>query len=140
MNSFTLTLMDCSHQHRVVEVRQFIATDASGSFGLQAGHETFLTCLQPGLARYQSADQHWHYIAQPGAQLWFKDNHLQLITSQFTLSDDRGALLQLLETQWQAEAAALGATKRNITHMEQALARKLWEMNQHGLTPGGEPL
>ncbi len=60
----------------------------------------------------------------------FHNNQLQLITTQFVTSDDRQALQQLLETQWQQENETQGSTLRHITQMEQALARRLWEMNQ----------
>ena len=75
---------------------------------------------------------HWHYIAQPGATLWFHNNRLQLMTTQFVLSDSRQQLLHLLETRWQQESETQDTTLRNVTQMEQALARRLWEMNQQG--------
>ncbi len=67
MTPFTLVLMDCTRKEQIDGAHSFVATDRSGRFGLQAGHETFVTCLQPGLARYKTDDSHWHYIAQPGA-------------------------------------------------------------------------
>lgn len=132
MTAFRLVLMDCSRTLQVDDTHSFIGTDRSGSFGIQAGHETFLTCLQPGLARYRTAEQQWHYIAQPGATLWFHDHQLQLITTQFVISDNRQELQQLLETRWQRESETQGSTLRNVTQVEQALARKLWEMNKGG--------
>ena len=96
MTPFTLVLMDCTRKEQIDGAHSFVATDRSGRFGLQAGHETFVTCLQPGLARYKTDDSHWHYIAQPGATLWFHNNRLQLMTTQFVLSDSRQQLLHLL--------------------------------------------
>jgi len=130
MNNFTLLLQDCSHSLQIEQISSFVATDASGSFGIQAGHETLLTCLQPGLARYKTGDGNWQYIAQPGALLWFQDNHLHLITSQFITSADRNSLLPFLDTHWQQENENRRTNLRNITQMEQALARKIREMNQ----------
>ena len=132
MTPFTLVLMDCTRKEQIDGAHSFVATDRSGRFGLQAGHETFVTCLQPGLARYKTDDSHWHYTAQPGATLWFHNNRLQLMTTQFVLSDSRQQLLHLLETRWQQESETQDTTLRNVTQMEQALARRLWEMNQQG--------
>lgn len=132
MTPFKLLLMDYTRTVEVNHVSSFVATDASGGFGIQAGHETFITALQPGLARYKTEGDHWHYLAQPGATLWFHSNQLELITTQLVLSDNRQELLQLLETRWQQESETQSSTQRNVTQMEQALARKIWEMNQRG--------
>ena len=55
MNSFKLLIYDLSQQHEFDNVSSFVGRDSSGSFGLMAGHETFVTCLQPGLARFRQA-------------------------------------------------------------------------------------
>ena len=132
MNRFQLILQDMTRQWRDEQVQSFVASDASGSFGIQAGHETFVTCLRPGLARFLGGDDKWHYIAQPGAVLWFADDQLYLSTAQFILSDQRDQLLEQMDEEWKAAAEALGSTKRSIAQVEQALARKLWEMNKRG--------
>ena len=45
MNGFTLELHDANHAQRVDDVVSFVGEDASGSFGLQAGHARFMTML-----------------------------------------------------------------------------------------------
>ncbi len=134
MQTFTLLLNDISQALQFEQVESFVARDASGSFGLQAGHESFVTCLQPGLARFRDGKGQWHYIAQPGAVVLFADNRLQLAATQMLLSDDRDALVAQMDAQWQAMDQQLGTSKLNITQVEQALARKLWEMNRRGET------
>ncbi len=52
-------------------MRSFIGEDASGSFGLQAGHARFMTILEFGLARFRTAEADWQYLALPGALLYF---------------------------------------------------------------------
>lgn len=132
MSTFQLIIQDMSQisQHEAIE--SFIATDMSGRFGIQAGHETLVTVLRPGLARFREDNQNWHYIAQAGATLLFEANTLTLSTTQFVISDDRDSLLKQMDAEWKALAEDLGSTKRNIVQVEQALARKLLEMNRQG--------
>jgi F-type H+-transporting ATPase subunit epsilon len=133
MNPFRLVVQDMNKQWDSDTVLSFIARDGSGSFGIQAHHETFVTCLRPGLARFRCVDDGWHYLAQPGAVVLFSGNELHLSTTQFILSDDRDALVNQMEAEWRAAEQALRSTKRNITQIEQALARKLWEMSRRGI-------
>lgn len=132
--TFTLQLNDLSQVLHVDNVESFVGRDASGSFGLQAGHETFVTCLRPGLARFRDSAGKWHYIAQPGAVVLFAANRLQLSATRMLLSDDRDALVAQMDAQWQALDRQLGSTRLNITQVEQALARKLWDMSRRGET------
>ncbi len=62
----------------------------------------------------------------------FHQQRLQLITTQFVVSEDRAALLSLLESDWQQAAHTRQLARRNQVQIEQALARKLWQMNRGG--------
>lgn len=130
MKTFALVLQDISKEWRDDRVYSFIARDASGSFGLQANHETFVTCLQPGIAGFRGHDRQWCYLAQPGSVVIFIDNHLYLATTQFVMNCDREVLVQLLDTEWRAAEQEIRISKQSIARVEQALARKLWEMSQ----------
>ena len=134
MATFTLLLNDISQALQFDAVTSFIGRDASGSFGLQAGHEAFVTCLQPGLARFRDQQQQWHYIAQPGAVVLFRNNQLQIAATQMLVSTDRDSLVTQMDAQWRAVDQQRGSMKLNITQVEQALARKLWELNKRGET------
>ncbi len=136
MNTFILELNDLSQAQHFDVVSSFVGRDSSGSFGLRAGHETFVTCLQPGLARFQLDDKDWYYIAQPGAVLLFQDNRLKLATTQCIVSHDRETLLEQMEQQWQQVDQQLGDTQRTLRQMDQALARKIWEMTRSGSNLG----
>ena len=129
---FELLLQDSTHQLQEGRAISFVGRDASGRFGIQAGHEPFLTCLEPGLARFRNDGGVWQYIAQPGAVLRFHQQRLQLITTQFVVSEDRAALLSLLESDWQQAAHTRQLARRNQVQIEQALARKLWQMSRGG--------
>lgn len=130
MNSFRLVIQDMNQQWSSETVLSFIGRDGSGSFGIQARHETFVTCLRPGLARFCCVGVGWHYLAQPGAVVLFSGNELRLSTTQFILSDDRDAVVNQMDAEWGAAEQMLRSNKRNIVQIEQALARKLWEMSR----------
>jgi len=132
MRTFTCLLQDLSHQWQTQQAESFIARDSSGSFGLQARHETYVTCLRPGLARLRIQNEGWIYIAQPGGIVVFRENILRLSTSQFILSKDRDQLVARMEQAWQAAEQGLRTTKTSYLQAEQALTRKLWEMNRQG--------
>lgn len=112
-------------------VTSFVGHDLTGSFGILASREPLLTCLRPGMARFCAGDQ-WHYIAQPGAVLIFANNQLRLSTSQFVVSDEPGSLVPFITKEWLAAETDAGHTKRSVAQVEQALARKLWDLTRKG--------
>lgn len=130
MNTFVLNLQSLNCDIQIEGVQSFIATDMSGRFGLQAKHEDFVTILSAGLARYRDNKKNWHYIAQPGASLVFENNSLTLSSTQFIVSDKRDEILAAMDKAWAALDEDKASTKRNIAHVEQAMTRKLIEMNQ----------
>ncbi|MDD2462621.1 MAG: hypothetical protein PHI97_01360 [Desulfobulbus sp.] len=132
MRTFRCRVQDFSHQWESQEALSFIGQDPSGSFGLQAHHETFVTCLRPGLARVHVAEKGWVYIAQPGSVVVFRANVFCLTTSQFILSWERDQLIAHMEEAWQSAHTDVQHTKVSYVQLEQALTKKLWEMNRHG--------
>ena len=132
MRTFTCRLQALSQQWQSEGALMFIARDPSGSFALQARHETLVTCLRPGLARLRLHDESCLYIAQPGAIVVFKNNVLRLSTTQFILSEDREQLLARMEQAWQTADRGVQTTKAGYLQVEQALTRKLWEMHHRG--------
>ena len=132
MKTFECILQDLSHQWQTQAAVSFIGRDSSGSFGLQARHETFVTCLRASLARLRTQDDGWLYIAQPGTVVVFRENLLRLSTSQFILSKDRDQRISRMEQAWKAADQGVRTTKTSYLQVEQALTRKLWEMNRQG--------
>lgn len=128
MNGFTLELHDASQMHRVDDVESFVGEDASGSFGLLAGHARFMTSLSFGLARFRPRRGAWHYIAMPGAVLYFEANRLWIGTRRFLLDDDYNRISRLLREQLLTEEQALEDTKRSLRRMEEELLRRLWQL------------
>jgi F-type H+-transporting ATPase subunit epsilon len=128
MNTFVLELHDASQVQREEGVCSFIAEDASGSFGLQAGHARFMTTLSTGLARFRRQQGGWRYIAMPGAVLYFEANRLWIGTRRFLLDDDYNRISRLLREQLLTEERALEDTKTSLRRMEEELLRRLWQL------------
>lgn len=128
MNTFILELHDTSHIQQFTDVCSFVGEDASGSFGLQAGHARFMTTLAFGLARFRRQQGGWQYIAMPGATLYFHANRLWIATRRFLLDDDYSHISSLLREQLLTEEQALQVTKASLRRMEEELLRRLWQL------------
>lgn len=131
MTTFTLELRDAYHSERIEGVASFVGEDASGSFGILAGHARFLTVLVFGLARFRvagSAD--WRYLALPGGVLFFKKNTLYLSTRRYFVGDDYVRISTQLEARLVEEEQRLRTTKESLHRMEEALLRNLWRMGR----------
>ena len=69
MNSFVMNLYDATNELIVEDVSTFVGMDASGSFGIQANHDRFMTTLVFGLARFRQQSEDWQYLALPGLRV-----------------------------------------------------------------------
>ena len=128
MNTFTLALHDSSQRLEFTNVYSFVGEDASGSFGLRAGHARFMTILSFGLARFRSPNGEWQFVAMPGATLYFHANRLWIGTRRFVLDHDYVRISRLLREQLLAEEQALQKTRSSLRQMEEELLRKLWQL------------
>ncbi|SFM75389.1 F0F1 ATP synthase subunit epsilon [Marinobacter zhejiangensis] len=134
MNTFTLHLLDATHSETVPGITSFVAEDTTGSFGLLPGHARFMTCLTMGLARFRTEDQLWHYLALPGAVLYFNNNELVLSTRHYLRDDDYTRVNSALKDQLLAEENALQAMKESLHRMEEETLKRLWSLRR---TDGG---
>ncbi|MEQ1636659.1 MAG: F0F1 ATP synthase subunit epsilon [Methylococcales bacterium] len=130
MNTFRLNLFDATHEQRFTGVTAFIGTDASGCFGIQAQHARFMTTLGFGLARFSLDMDAWHYLALPGAVVYFNDNALTLSTRHFLIDTDLGRISGLLQQQLAAEETELRATRDSLQRMEQAMLQRMWNLKR----------
>lgn len=128
MNTFTLVLHDSAQRLAFTDVYSFVGEDASGSFGLRAGHARFMTILSFGLARFRSPNGEWQFVAMPGATLYFHANRLWIGTRRFVLDHDYVRISRLLREQLLAEEQALQKTRSSLRQMEEELLRKLWQL------------
>lgn len=132
MSTFTLHLHSMTAARAVTGVRSLVARDASGSFGIQAGHEDFMTALEFGLARYRTGADDWQYLALPGGILRVAAGAVWLFTRRYLEDRDYRRLGGELERQLRAEEEALRETRVSLQQMEQHLLRRLWELEQRG--------
>jgi F-type H+-transporting ATPase subunit epsilon len=132
MRTFRMTLCDSTRRESFEEVVSFVGEDASGSFGILAGHARLMTTLLFGLARFRRADGAWRYLAFPGALLYFVNDELSLSTRRYLLDDDYERISTALQEQLLAEEEELHVMKESLHRMEEELLRRLWEMNRTG--------
>lgn len=132
MSGFTLHLHSMTAARTLAGVRSLVARDASGSFGIQAGHEDFMTALEFGLARYRTGAAGWQYLALPGGILRVAAGEVWLFTRRYLEDSDYRRLGGEIARQLRAEEAALRETHVSLQQMEQQLLRRLWELEQRG--------
>jgi F-type H+-transporting ATPase subunit epsilon len=125
MSQFVLNLFDASHEQRITGVTSFIGEDASGSFGIQPNHARFMTTLIFGLARFRLGTEDWHYLALPGAVIYFNNNELTISTRHFLIDTDLERISTLLEQQLITEEENLHATRESLHRMEQAMLKRM---------------
>jgi F-type H+-transporting ATPase subunit epsilon len=125
MRTFTLWLNGARQSDRIDGVERFVGEDASGSFGLRAGHERCMTALVFGLARYCRADSEWRYLALPGALLYFVDNQLFINARRYIEDTDYQRISLALTEQLLKEEEVLAGLKRNLRQLEEAMLKKL---------------
>jgi len=132
MKNFTLLLQDAAHTERINDVTSFVGEDASGSFGILAGHARMMTSLLFGLARFRIDKNPWQYLALPGAVLYFKDNELSVSTRRYLIDDNYERISTALQEQFVTEETELHAMKKSLHQMEEQLLKRLWETTRKG--------
>jgi F-type H+-transporting ATPase subunit epsilon len=125
-----MNLLDATHEQRIAGVTTFIGEDASGSFGILPNHARFMTTLIFGLARFRLSTEDWHYLALPGAVVYFNQNELTLSTRHFLIDTDLERISLSLEQQLIAEEENLRATRESLHRMEQAMLKRLWTLKR----------
>ena len=130
MKAFALRLRAPAGAQEIGGVTSFIGEDASGSFGLLAGHARMITALVIGLARFRVGADRWTYLAVPGAILYFHDDVLALNTRRYLLDDDYTRISAALQQQLLAEEEALHSIKKSLHRMEDEVLKRLWGMGR----------
>lgn len=130
MTSFTLQLQDANRIERVDGVTAFVGEDASGSFGILAGHARLMTSLTVGLARFRVGDGPWQYLALPGGLLYFRDDRLTLSTRHYLLDEDYTRISAAMQEQLLAEEERLHSIKASLHGMEEELLKRLWQLGR----------
>ena len=132
MKAFRLLLRDASQTKTFEGVSSFVGEDASGSFGILAGHARIMTSLVFGLARFRVGEAPWQYLALPGALLYFHNDVLTLNTRRFLLDDDYMRISASLQEQLLAEEEQLHTMKTSLHRMEEELLKRMWDIGRKG--------
>ena len=130
MKSFALVVQDATHIERFDHVVSFVGWDDSGSLGLLADHERFMTVLSWGLARFQTMDGAWQYLALPGGLLYFVENTATISTRRFLRDDDADRISLELEEQLSVEEDNLQAMKQSLSRLEEEMFKRLWRIGR----------
>ncbi len=133
MKTYTVHVQSATQYQCAEDVTSFVATDKSGSFGIQAHHARMITALDYGLARYQRVDGDWCYLALPGGILYFVNNNLYISTRRFLLGTDYQRISTGLIEQLLKEEKALRVIKDSLGQLEQEMFRRLWQMERSGI-------
>jgi F-type H+-transporting ATPase subunit epsilon len=131
VNTFVIHLQSATQYERVENTVSFVAADASGSFGILAGHARMLTALIFGLARFRTIDGVWNYIALPGGLLYFADNQLFLNTRRYVRDVEYERMTVVLRGQLQSEEESLREGKQALHRLEDELLRRLRDLQRH---------
>ena len=130
MNTFSMRLQDATHAEEIDGVSSFVGVDASGSFGILAGHARLMTTLVIGLARYRVGDGDWQYLALPGAVMYFDRNLLTLSTRHYLQDSDYTRISNALQQELLAEEEMLRSVKESLQRMEEDVLKRLWKISR----------
>lgn len=130
MRTFILNLQSSDQFERIEDVESFVAEDATGSFGLRAHHERFMTALVFGLARYRCEGGPWQYLALPGALAYFVDNQLFINTRRYIRDSDYNRITEALTEQLLKEEETLAGLKQSLRRLEEEMLKRLLEIER----------
>jgi F-type H+-transporting ATPase subunit epsilon len=130
MTTFTLHLYAADRYERIDEVASFVGEDESGSFGLLARHDRFMTVLTFGLARLRHGDGATEFLGLPGGVLYFVDNALCLSTRRYLRDTDARRIAQALAGELLEEEQALAETRRKLHLLEAEMLKRLVELGR----------
>ena len=128
MNTFTVHLFAADRTEIIGQVASFTGEDKSGSFGLLARHERFMTALTFGLARLLMADGSREYLGFPGGLLYFANNELRISTRRYLRDTDVERIAQALTRELLEEEQALEQTRRKLHRLEAEMLRRVAQL------------
>ena len=132
MNSFPLHLRSALQTETIEDIASFKGADASGSFGLKAGHERMMSILVFGLVRYRTIDNSQHYVALTGGLLYFCDGELYITTRRYIRGDDYRTVADAIQGVLATEEETMRDLKGSISRLEREMTRRLWRL-QHNV-------
>jgi F-type H+-transporting ATPase subunit epsilon len=130
VNQFTVHLESATQYERIEGATSFVGRDASGSFGILAGHHRAMTVLHFGLAHVTTADGRRQFIALPGGLMYFVDNELFLMTRRYLRDDDYSRISVALDEQLLAEETDLREMKNCVHRLEEEMFKRMWKLGR----------
>ena len=130
MSTFTLHLFAADRYERIDGAASFVGEDTSGSFGLLARHDRFMTVLTFGLARLLLADGRREYLGFPGGLLYFIDNELRISTRRYLRDPDVARITHALTRELLEEEQALQQTRRKLHRLEAEMLKRLAQLGR----------
>jgi F-type H+-transporting ATPase subunit epsilon len=132
VKTYALELASATRWTRIDGVSSFVVEDASGSFGILAGHAPLVACLSFGLARFRIGGGDWEYLALPGGVLHFRDGTLRIVTRHYLRDRDYQRISAGLRDQLAAEEQDLHALRLSAQRLEEAMISRLWALQRRG--------
>ncbi len=129
MTPFEVQLLATDRGETIAGVASFVGEDASGSFGLMAHHQRFMTVLAFGLARLTLADGGRRYVGLPGGLLYFVDNELRISTRRYLIGTDAAAIGATLAQVMLADEQALALTRQKLHRLEAEMLQRLAQLD-----------
>lgn len=124
-NTFSIHLLAANRAETIPDVLSFTGEDASGSFGLLAHHDRFLTTLTFGLARLRLADGQQDYLGFPGGLVYFINNELRISTRRYLRDTDIARITDALTRELLEEEQALAQTRQKLRRLEAEMLKRL---------------
>jgi len=130
LNTFTIELLAANRVETIPQVLSFTGEDDSGSFGLLAQHDRFMTTLTFGLARLRLADGQQDYLGFPGGLLYFINNTLRISTRRYLRDTDVARITGALTRELLEEEQALAQTRQKLHRLEAEMLRRLVQIGR----------
>jgi F-type H+-transporting ATPase subunit epsilon len=128
MSTFVIQLQSSILSETISDIVSFVGEDASGSFGIMAGHERIMTCLEFGLAWFRYQDREIEYLALPGGVLYFVDNSLIINTKHYLRSKNYQEIASALEQKLFEEEQSISDLKDILHNLDKGILKHLREM------------
>ena len=131
MNGFTLHLFAADRYERIDAVTSFVGEDASGSFGLLARHDRFMTVLTFGLARLRPGGRQSRIPGISGRRSCISwTTQLRISTRRYLRDTDVRAHRRRLGRELLQEEQALAETRRKLHRLEAEMLRRLAQLER----------
>ena len=125
MSAFAVHLYAADSYERIDDAVSFVGEDSSGSFGLLAHHERFMTVLAFGLARITLEDGSRQFLGFPGGLAYFIDNTLRISTRRYLRDTNVERITEALTRELLEEEAALQLMRRKLERLEAEMLKRL---------------